>query len=445
MRHDPPIAHGHPAQPPEAHAIARVPFREALRFWWKLGFVSFGGPSGQIALLHDEVVDRRRWVPEPRFLHAMSYCMLLPGPEAQQLATYVGWLLHGTRGGLAAGLLFVLPSVAILLALSWAHVALGHLPAIAGVFYGLKPAVIAIVASAVVRMWRRAITTRGRVALALVACVALHLGLPFPWLILLAAASGCLVHVLRPIDFDAPIANDPPPSPSREVIRAHLGRAVRVLGVGLFVWWAPVLLAAFWLGRDHTLVDEGVFFSKAALVTFGGAYAVLPYVAQHAVERFAWLTPTQMLDGLGLAETTPGPLIMVVQFVGFLGGWNHPGELPRGVAATLGALLSTWVTFAPCFLWIFLGAPYVERMRQVRLLTDMLDAVAAVVVGVLLRLGLWFAAHTLWRSPGGFDVWAAGIAGLALVALLWRRWGPVPVIGSAALVGVAVRLVVGPY
>ncbi len=428
-------------------ALPEVPFREALRFWLKLGFVSFGGPTGQIALLHDEVVEKRRWLPEPQFLHAMSFCMLLPGPEAQQLATYIGWLLHGVRGGIAAGALFVLPSVGILLALSWLYVELGELSSVAGIFYGLKPAVIAIVATAVIRLGRRSLKTNLQIALAVFAWLALHFfGIPFPWLIVLAICVGGAISYLRPLEWDRELPDlSKPPYPPLAEILAHLRRALRIIAKALVIWWTPVAVVALWLGRDSVQVQESIFFSKAALVTFGGAYAVLPYVAQNAVEQFAWLSPSEMLDGLGLAETTPGPLIMVVQFVGFLGGWHHPGTLSPGVSATIGALLSTWVTFVPCFLWIFLGAPYVEKIRSIPFFADALAAISATVVGVVLNLGLWFAAHTLWREPGGFDEYGFAIAAVAFAGLQWRGWNAIAVIGGSAAAGVAVRLFVGPW
>jgi chromate transporter len=408
-------------------------FGEAFRFWLKLGFISFGGPAGQIAIMHTELVDRKKWISEDRFLHALNFCMLLPGPEAQQLATYCGWLLHGTRGGLAAGILFVLPSFFILLALSWLYATHGATPWVAALFAGLKPAVLAIVVHAVFRMGRRALKRTALYGLAAAAFVAIYfLAVPFPAIVLAAAAIGWMAgsRLAGAESGPAPAADERPPSRAR---------AARVLIVCLTLWWAPVLLLAGWQGGDGLFVRMGVFFSKAAMMTFGGAYAVLPYVAHAAVDQYQWLAPAQMMDGLGLAETTPGPLIMVLTFVGFMGGWQHPpAGMTPGLAGTIGALITTWVTFAPCFLWIFLGAPYIERLRSARRLAAAMAAVTAAVVGVVLNLAVWFAAHTLWPDGTTLDVFAAGI-GLVALAGMWRwNWGVVPVVlGGAVLGGIA--------
>ena len=347
-------------------------FREALRFWIKLGFISFGGPAGQITIMHTEIVERRRWVSERRFFHALNYCMLLPGPEAQQLAIYIGWLLHRTRGGIVAGACFVLPSVFILWTLSFIYAAYGNVPWIAAVFYGLKPAVLAIVLTAVLRIGKKALRNDVMWTVAGLAFVAIYFfKLPFPLIVLTAGFVGWLGGKWLPGKFtgvggghgpksaaaDAPVRS-PAVSDDGEGAahtRPDLRRAVRIAAVSLLLWAAPLVSLALWLGAGHPLVKGGVFFSKAATVTFGGAYAVLPYVSQQAVENYHWLGAGQMLDGLGLAETTPGPLIMVLQFVGFLGGWNHPEGLPPLLAATLGALLTTWTTFTPCFLWVLVG------------------------------------------------------------------------------------------
>ncbi|MEO7933313.1 MAG: chromate efflux transporter, partial [Chthoniobacterales bacterium] len=340
-------------------------FGEAFRFWLKLGFISFGGPTGQIAIMHTELVEKRRWISEARFLHALNYCMILPGPEAQQLAIYIGWLLHRTWGGIVAGALFVLPSALLLWLLSVIYVMHGSVWWIAAIFHGLKPAVLAIVAAAVLRIGKKALKNELMWAIALLAFVAIHFfRVPFPFLMLAAAVIGLLGSRWQREKFlVVPGHVQPDAILDENHTRPSLARALRVILVCGLLWWVPVFLIRLWLGSEHALAREGIFFSQAAMVTFGGAYAVLPYVAQQAVENHQWLTALQMLDGLGLAETTPGPLIMVLQFVGFVGAWNQPGTLPPLVAATFGALITTWATFAPCFLWIFLGAPYIEQLR----------------------------------------------------------------------------------
>jgi chromate transporter len=422
-----------------------------LSFWIRLGFISFGGPAGQIAIMHAELVERRRWVSEARFLHALNYCMLLPGPEAQQLATYLGWLLHKTPGGIAAGTLFVLPSALLLWGLSWAYVAFGSLPWMTGFLYGLKPAVLAIVAASVWRIGSRALKSRLLWCIAGAALAALSLlKVPFPWVLAGAGLTGLLGGHLWPAGFarrheptentsscalpnDAAAAGHPRSGPS-------LRGSLCVVAAWLAVWWAPVLLAGFLLGWGHTVFAQGIFFSKAAMLTFGGAYAVLPYVVQQAVEHFHWLTGPQMLDGLGLAETTPGPLLIVLQFVGFLGGWNQPGSLPPLLAATLGAFLSTWATFAPSFLWIFLGAPYIEGLRSHRRLNTVLSAITAAVVGLILNLAVWLAPQVLLRENGHPDGFACGLCALSLWSLLDWKWSVPRLVAAAGLAGVAWRL-----
>lgn len=427
-------------------------FAEALRFWLKLGFISFGGPTGQIAIMHQELVDRKRWIGEAQFLHALNFCMLLPGPEAQQLATYIGWLLHRTRGGIAAGGLFVLPSVLILWVLSYVYVVHGEVTWVAYAFAGLKPAVVAIVADAVIRIGRRVLKNAVAWALSAGAFVAIFfLKAPFPLIILAAGLIGLVGGRFWKKHFlilkghagkeSAGTAAD------RAILEIHtqpsLMRSVKVMVICLLLWWAPIFAAGILLGRDSTITQEGVFFSKAAMVTFGGAYAVLPYVAQQAVERYGWLTAPQMLDGLGLAETTPGPLIMVVQFVGFVGAWNHPGSVPPLMAASLGAVMTTWVTFLPCFLWIFLGAPYVERMRSVESLTAALSAITAAVVGVVLNLAVWFAIQVLWRAGAGPDLFSMVVAVAGLVALVRFKVGVIPLVLASAIVGLGWGYTVG--
>lgn len=436
-----------PPAPGEQTGPGRHPgFGEALRFWLRLGLISFGGPAGQIAIMHTELVERRRWISEARFLHALNYCMLLPGPEAQQLATYCGWLLHRTWGGIAAGALFVLPSVFILWALSYVYVTWGAVPWVAAILHGLKPAVLAIVAAAVLRLGHKALRHPALWAVAGLAFVAIFaLDVPFPAIIAAAAILGWVGYRVRPAWFagtgghgasrggDSAVIDDDHVPASHT--RPTWARAARVLGTGLALWWAPVLAAGAWLGWDGTLFREGVFFSKAAMVTFGGAYAVLPYVAQQAVEHHGWLTSPQMLDGLAFAESTPGPLIMVLQHVGFMGGWNHPDGLPPLLAATLGAGLTTWVTFLPCFLWIFLGAPYIERLRGQARLGAALGAVTAAVVGVVLNLAVWFGWHVIRPEPGRIDGFVVVVAVAAFLAL--HRWkiDLIPVVLGGAVLG----------
>jgi chromate transporter len=428
---------------------AHPTFREALRFWLKLGFISFGGPTGQIAIMHTELVERKKWIGEQRFLHALNYCMLLPGPEATQLATYCGWLLHRTWGGIAAGALFVLPSTVILWALSWIYAAYGNVPAIAAIFYGLKPAVTAIVAVAVIRIGSRALKNATMWGIAAAAFVAIFFfGAPFPAIIVAAAGIGFAGGKFLPAQFPAAsghaaassgtVIDDTADSPVHT--RPSLARALKVVAVSLVVWWTPVLIAAWWQGGDGVLAREGVFFSKAAMVTFGGAYAVLPYVAQEAVNHFHWLTAPQMLDGLGLAETTPGPLIMVVQFVGFLGGWNQAGALSPLAMATLGAAITTWTTFVPCFLWIFLGAPHIEQLRGNARLGATLTAVTAAVVGVVLNLAVWFGLHVFFPLgvPARVVDWFAVMVSVAAFAAM-QRWkvGIIPVVLASGALGLA--------
>src|SRR4051794_3015709 len=412
--------------------IVRPSFAEAFRFWLKLGFVSFGGPSGQIAIMQTELVDRKRWISQSGFLHALNYCMLLPGPEAQQLAIYIGWLLHRTAGGVVAGALFVLPSIFILWGLSFVYAAYGSIPWIAAIFYGFKPVVVAIVAVALIRIGRRALKNEVLYAIATIAFVALFFfKVPFPIIILGAGVIGFVGGKLSPSKFDVISEHGTKSSPqeshgaligsSTAHTRPRLSRDIRIAVCCLAIWWLPVILAAVLLGPQHSIFQEGIFFSKAAVVTFGGAYAVLPYVTQHAVQNFGWLKPGQMMDGLGLAETTPGPLIMVLQFVGFMGGWTHPGNLSPLVAATLGGLITTWVTFTPCFLWILVGAPHIEQLRGNKVISMTLSAITAAVVGVILNLAIWFALHVFHPAAGVIDWFAVALAVLAAIALLRFR------------------------
>src|SRR3981081_3058961 len=419
-------------------------FSEALRFWLKLGFISFGGPTGQIAVMHAELVEKKKWISEARFLHALNYCMLLPGPEAQQLTIYVGWLLHKTWGGIVAGALFVIPSIFILWGLSYIYVTLGNLPWIAAIFYGLKPAVLAIVAARVIRIGSRALKNEVMWTLAAAAFIAIFFfHAPFPLIIISAGVIGffggrwkrdkfLVIRGHRKGKNDS-VLDDTSAVP--EHAKPSWDRALRVGITWILLWWTPVLLLGFWLGPNHTLFREGVFFSSAAIVTFGGAYAVLPYVAQQAVQHYGWLSAGQMLDGLGLAETTPGPLIIVAQFVGFLGAWSNPGQLPPIMAATLGALVTTWTTFVPSFLWIFLGGPHIEQLRGNEGLTTALSAITAAVVGVVLNLAVWFGLHVVFPAANTVDWFAAVVGVAAFIGMTRWKWDIIPIVLGAGLAG----------
>jgi chromate transporter len=437
-----------PTEPAENDAAPPAPgFREALRFWWKLGWISFGGPAGQIAIMHKEIVERRRWLSEEHFLHALNFCMLLPGPEAQQLATYLGWRLHGARGGITAGVLFVLPSAFILLGLSWLHMAGGDIRWVQGLFYGLVAAVIAIVFSAVKRIGTKALGSPALWALAAAAFVAIYFfKVSFVIIILSAAAIGLIGGRYFPKQFPAGKGHgsaghdekpcvDLPPAP-----RATIGRTLKVAGFCLALWWLPVLAAGFLSEWEGLHFELGLFFSKAAMVTFGGAYAVLPYVSQMAVEHHGWLEQHQMMAGLGLAESTPGPLIMVLQYVGFVAAWTHPGGMQPLAAATLGAAITTWVTFLPCFLFVFLGAPHVEGLRRRPALASALTGITAAVVGVILNLAIWFSHHALWPETGGFDVIVAVTACAAWLAMERFKCGVIPTLAVCAVLGLIVKL-----
>jgi len=423
-------------------------FAEALRFWWKLGWISFGGPAGQIAIMHRELVDRRRWLSEDHFLHALNFCMLLPGPEAQQLATYLGWRLHGARGGIAAGVLFVLPSVFILFALSWIYMAGGDIIWIGGIFYGLTAAVVAIVISAVKRIGSKALKTPGLWGLAAAAFVAIFfLKISFVIIILSAAVIGFAGGKYFPKQFPSGkgygksgTEEGPcvvlPPAPA-----ASVGRTALVSIICLTLWWLPVFAAGWLLGWRSIQFQEGLFFSKAALVTIGGAYAVLPYVSQMAVEHYGWLSQKQMMAGLGLAETTPGPLIMVLQFVGFVAAWQNPGKLSPLAAGMLGALITTWVTFLPCFLFVFLGAPHVEGLRERPALASTLTAITAACVGVILNLAIWFGWHALLPEGGRRDYFIAVLAVASWVAMERFKTGVIPMLAACAALGMVIKII----
>jgi chromate transporter len=376
----------HPPQPT---------FAEAFRVWLKIGCSNFGGPAGQIALMHRIVVDDNKWVDEARFLHALNFCMLLPGPEAQKLATYLGWLLHGVRGGLSAGILFVLPGAFVMLGLSLLY-ALGRgISVIDGALFGIKAAVLVIVIEALIRIGKRALKTpllRGLAAAAFVGIF--FLALPFPLIVATAALTGYLVARQSPPQLGIPASAESAPPPVKDRWRQF---AIASL-VGLLAWWTPIALAALIFGAQHVLVSIGIFFSKLAVVSFGGAYALLAYMAQQAVETYGWMTAPEMVDGLGLAETTPGPLILVTQFVGFLAAYREAAPFPPVTASVLGAVMTTWVTFTPSMLWIFAGAPFIERLRANRQLSGALAAITAAVVGVILNLSVWFALHVLFGN-----------------------------------------------
>ena len=394
--------------------VAKPSFAEALALWGRIGLLSFGGPAGQIALMHRLLVDERRWISEQRFLHALNFCMLLPGPEAMQLATYVGWRLHGTVGGLAAGLLFVLPGAFIVLGLTIGYAYYGNVPLVEAAFVGVKAAVLVIVIEALLRVAKRALRGPYDVAIAAAAFVAIFFfAAPFPLLIVAAAAIGFLLAHASPHTVAAPPATLEP---------VPLSRTLKTACLWLAIWIVPLVLVAAILGRSHVTTDISLFFSKLAVVTFGGAYSVLAYMAQQAVETYGWLSAGEMLDGLGLAETTPGPLILVTQFVGFLAGFRQGGE-PKLAFGLLGAGLTLWATFAPCFLWIFTGAPYVERLSANPRLAGALAGVTAAVVGVILNLSLWFALHVLFGSVtavwfGPVQLWTPDLATLHVEALV---------------------------
>lgn len=444
----------------------RPSFWAAAKVWARIGLLSFGGPAGQIALMHKMLVEERRWIGEQRFLHALNYCMLLPGPEAQQLAVYIGWLMHRTAGGLVSGLLFVLPGALVMLGLSLLYVLYRDLPLLAGVFFGIKAAVLAVVVEAVLRIGKRALRNRPLLGTAALAFVGLYaLNVPFPLIILAAGLFGWL----GPAHWFAPPSTGTQANPDDHALidrlyatgqmqhtAPNMGRALQALLVGLPLWLGPVLVAALWLGTESVWTQIGGFFSTMAVVTFGGAYAVLAYVAQASVEQFGWLAPGEMLDGLGLAETTPGPLILVLQFVGFLAAFRQAGGLDPLLAGTLGALLTLWVTFAPCFLWIFLGGPYVEALRGNRRIAAALSAITAAVVGVILNLALWFGLHVVFAQVTRLEIWgigpavpllssinwpAAGLSVAAMVVLLRLKWGMLPTLAAAGLIGAVWSLV----
>jgi len=442
-----------------ASGTPRASFAELLRTFGKIGLLGFGGPAGQIALMHRILVDEKQWIGESRFLHALNFCMLLPGPEAQQLATYIGWMLHRTRGAVAAGLLFILPGFCVIVGLSAAYMLFQQSAWLDTVFFGLKAAVLAIVIEALLRVARRALKTRLMLAVAAMAFLALFLfGAPFPLVIAAAGLGGFLVARVRPDLLAAPTGHGVPES-SRAIdalppVHPTWRRALGMITVWGGIWASLPLLLVALFGWDSVYPPIALFFSKMAVVTFGGAYAVLSYVAQEAVGAYGWLKPGEMLDGLALAETTPGPLILVLTFVGFIAGFRDAAGLDPLTGGLLGALLATWVTFAPCFLWILLGAPHVERLLGNKALALALGTVTAAVVGVILNLALWFGLHVLFAShrlvslgplsvelpvPSSLDPAALLLAGAAAIALLRFRWGVLPVLAGCAIAGAALR------
>lgn len=438
--------------PPRAEQVS---FWQALGFWFKLGFLSFGGPAGQIALMHQELVVKRRWISEKRFLHALNYCMVLPGPEAQQLATYLGWLMHRTRGGLVAGVLFVLPSLFLLITLSWIYIAYGEVPIVAGLFYGIKPAVTAIVVQAAYRIGSRALKNKLLWAIAAASFVAIFmLELPFPLIVLSAAVIGIVSGHYKPELFSTSashtqakqsqgeaLIDDNTPTPAHALFKWT--RLFQVLLIGAALWVVPMGYLSWHFGWDHTLTQMSWFFTKAALLTFGGAYAVLPYVYQGAVETFGWATPSQMIDGLALGETTPGPLIMVVAFVAFIGGYAKAlfGPDSLFLAGAVAACLVTWFTFLPSFLFIFAGGPLIETTHNNLRFTAPLTAITAAVVGVILNLAVFFGYHVLWPNglQGLFDWPSALIAVAAGVALFKYQCNVIRVIIACGLLGVCLK------
>jgi chromate transporter len=450
----------------ENAAVPTLPtFREATAVWAKVGLLSFGGPAGQIALMHRMLVDERRWIGEQRFLHALSYCMLLPGPEAQQLAVYIGWLMHGLKGGLVAGILFVLPGACVMLALSAVYALYHDLPAMHALFLGVKAVVLAIVIQAILRIGARALKNRVAVVLAVTAFIGLTvLHIPFPLIVLGAGAIGWIGHRFAPAAFPAAgghgsgkavpdthgIIDALIESGGLRHTRPSTRRALRTLAAWLVIWLGPILILRIATGPASVWTNVGEFFSVMAVVTFGGAYAVLAYVAQAAVQSYGWLMPREMVDGLGLAETTPGPLILVLQFVGFIAAFRSPGDMAPLLAGTLGAALTLWATFAPCFLWIFVGAPYVEALRNNKAISAALAAVTAAVVGVIANLALWFGFHVLFKETRDFDIaglsmqlpslasidWtAAVIAVAATIAILRFKIGTLTTLAFGALAG----------
>jgi chromate transporter len=455
------------AKEPTAAPSHGISLGEAFRVWSRVALLSFGGPAGQIAVMHRILVEEKRWVSEERFLHALNYCMLLPGPEAQQLATYIGWLMHRTLGGVMAGLLFILPGIIAIMGLSYIYAAFGKVPFVVALFFGLKAAVLAIVVEAVMRIGKRALKNNVMIAIAAAAFVGIFFfAVPFPIIILAAALigftggysgspafAGAAGHA--PTKGSTPVIDSILGNELPEHVKPSIARALSVSAVWLALWVIPVIAIVAAVGPDNVFSQIAIFFSKMAVVTFGGAYAVLAYVAQQAVQHYGWVQPGEMLDGLGMAETTPGPLIMVLQFVGFMAAFRDPGSMSPMLAGTLGGLLATWVTFTPCFLWIFLGAPFIEKLRGNKALSATLTAITAAVVGVVLNLAVWFAIHTVFRDVqtinvfplnfdapvlGSVDPWALALSVAAAVAVFRFKVGMIPTLAACCVAGVALHL-----
>jgi len=438
------IAKGSDEQVVGTH-ITHPSFSQAFKFWLKLGFISFGGPAGQISIMHHELVEQKKWVSNERFLNALNYCMLLPGPEAQQLATYIGWLLHRLPGGIVAGAFFVIPSIFILFALSYTYAAYGTVSWVASIFNGLKAAIMAIVLSAVIKIGKKALKNGIMVSIAVISFIAIYfLKIPFPVIVLGAGLIGLIGSHFLPakfdiikgktaMDFDAgyvQICEDP--------VECHINpstkRNILLIVVFVMLWLVPVIMLHAFVS-NRVFYTEAIFFTKAAFLTFGGAYAVLAYIAQAGVVHYAWLTGPQMIDGLGLAETTPGPLIMVVQFVGFMAGWNHAGSLSPLIGGLIGSLVATYFTFLPCFLFIFLGGPYIEKFRDNSKLSSALSSITSAVVGVVLNLAVWFGLHVLIPHDGSFNWFAAAIGLAAFASIQWFKVGMITVIAASGVIG----------
>ena len=446
-----------------AHGVS---FREALRVWLRVALLSFGGPAGQIAVMHKIIVEEKRWISDNRFLHALNYCMLLPGPEAQQLATYIGWLMHRTRGGILAGGLFVVPGIVSIMALSWVYALFGNVGFVTALFFGLKAAVLAIVLDAVARVGKRALKNTVMLGLAGAAFILIFFfAIPFPVIIFGAGLVGFFGGRAELKQFAVGGGHGAAKGPQveesllGEELPAHarpsVAQSLRIGAVWLMLWLVPLVALLAFAGRANVFTSIAVFFSEMAVVTFGGAYAVLAYVAQQAVENYHWLKPGEMLDGLGMAETTPGPLIMVLQFVGFMAAYRAQGALPPLMAGTLGGLLATWVTFTPCFLWIFLGAPYIEQLRGNKALAGALSAITAAVVGVILNLAIWFGIHTVFHETKPFhsfglsvdapvlaslDPWALALSAAAVVAIFRFKAGMIQMLATCSAIGVLLYL-----
>ena len=445
---DPPY---HPLEQDPSY-VPHPTLMQALRFWVKLGFISFGGPAGQIAIMQQELVERKRWISTARFLNALNYCMLLPGPEAQQLAVYIGWLLHKVRGGIVAGAFFVIPSMFVLFGLSYVYVAHGDVSWVASIFSGLKPAVMAIVAAAVIKIGQKALKNGVMIAMAGLSFMAIFFfKIPFPVIVIGAGLVGFVGSLLRPERFDVIKAKDAEDSEQGYVqiceaaLICHVNPSRKrnvVIILAFVVLWAGPMAILYVLSSIPTLFTEGLFFTKAAFLTFGGAYAVLAYIAQAGVVQYAWLTGSQMMDGLGLAETTPGPLIMVVQFVGFMAGWNYPGPLSPLGGAVVGSLVATYFTFLPCFLFIFLGAPYIEKFRGNKRLSAALSSITAAVVGVVLNLAVWFGMNVLFPEGAAFNIFGAAVGLASFVAIQFFRLNIIVVILSSGAIGFLRLLIV---